>query len=488
MASQPPPRAQEDDLGRYLHSPPASDAGAVLGEKATVSLAPTLSPAMASQTPPQAQEGDLEGFVPSSPSSSSASGADSEHRRAVDDLLVLYSSDSDDQLLLLYSSDSDDQLLLLYSSDSDDEPTRTASTTPPPPKPSPSPLPLPSPSPMRLTAASASIEKLLDGSEAILSTGNTEVEVAGVIEETRSEVHFLKIDGYRTIRELLYCSDYWIESRWKVGGFEWGVEINVSTFVEFRLIFLSQGCSTTNVEATLSCRLVDPRGIAEPSEQKCSSGTFNRHPNGPPRWAGDWSKLRFILVSSQELEASAYLKDDSFTVECTLSVLNIAQPADLSSSVPDSLGQHLAELLQSGMEADVEFVVAGQSFLAHKDIVAARSPVFMAAFFGQMREANSRTVVIEDMEAAAFEAMMHFIYTDTVPELDSQDEAATTMAQHLLVAGDRYGMDRLKLLCENKLFSCITAENARTTLALAEQHNCRRLRAKIQLMLRTLPR
>ncbi|XP_037445372.1 uncharacterized protein LOC119314796 isoform X2 [Triticum dicoccoides] len=109
---------------------------------------PSSSPAMATQPPPRtpAQELDLDAFLPSSPASSSTSDADADHRRAVDDLL-----------LLLSSSDSE----------GDDEPTRTPATNlkpltrikapPPPPKPSPpSPLPSPSASPGRSTSASPS--------------------------------------------------------------------------------------------------------------------------------------------------------------------------------------------------------------------------------------------------------------------------------------------------------------------------------------------
>ncbi|KAM3193759.1 hypothetical protein ACQJBY_070406 [Aegilops geniculata] len=97
---------------------------------------------MASQPPPPPHELDL-AFLPSSPVSSDA---DADHRRAVDDLL-----------LLLSSSDSDSD---------DDEPTRTPSTNhkpltrikapPPPAKPSPSPLPSPSAAPGRSTSASPS--------------------------------------------------------------------------------------------------------------------------------------------------------------------------------------------------------------------------------------------------------------------------------------------------------------------------------------------
>jgi len=51
------------------------------------------------------------------------------------------------------------------------------------------------------------------------------------------------------------------------------------------------------------------------------------------------------------------------------------------------------------------------------------------------------------------------------------------MVQHLLAAADRYGLDRLKLLCESKLCDEITVETVPTTLSLAEQHRCTQLKA-----------
>ncbi|CAN6193643.1 unnamed protein product [Urochloa humidicola] len=74
--------------------------------------------------------------------------------------------------------------------------------------------------------------------------------------------------------------------------------------------------------------------------------------------------------------------------------------------------------------------------------------------------------------------MLHFIYTDTAPELDVEPEAASTMAQHLLAAADRYSLDRLKLICAVKLSGGIDIDTAATTLALAEQHNCSLLKSK----------
>jgi speckle-type POZ protein len=39
---------------------------------------------------------------------------------------------------------------------------------------------------------------------------------------------------------------------------------------------------------------------------------------------------------------------------------------------------------------------------------------------------------------------------------------------HLLVAADRYGLDRLKAICEDKLYHAIDVETVATTLTLAQ--------------------
>nr|CAB3490365.1 unnamed protein product [Digitaria exilis] len=133
-------------------------------------------------------------------------------------------------------------------------------------------------------------------------------------------------------------------------------------------------------------------------------------------------------------------------------------------------------LLSSGQEADVTFHVGEDTVAAHRLILGARSSVFMAELFGPMKEKDASHIQIHDMEPRVFKAMIHFMYNDTLPPEMDKGEDAFFMAQHLLFAADRYDLQRLKLICEDKLCNFISTSTAATTLALAEQHGCKGLK------------
>lgn len=83
---------------------------------------------------------------------------------------------------------------------------------------------------------------------------------------------------------------------------------------------------------------------------------------------------------------------------------------------------------------------------------------------------------------STLQALLHFIYWDSLPDMEeltglNSKWASTLMAQHLLAAADRYGLDRLRLLCESNLCEDVAINTVATTLALAEQHHCFQLKA-----------
>ncbi|KAF8685292.1 hypothetical protein HU200_044059 [Digitaria exilis] len=110
-----------------------------------------------------------------------------------------------------------------------------------------------------------------------------------------------------------------------------------------------------------------------------------------------------------------------------------------------------------------------------------------AELFGPARPSGEVCVWVDGIEVDVLKAMLHFVYTDSLPEVVEEDGAGgeakktTTMmkkamAQGLLAAADRYGLERLKLMCEDKLCDGIETSSVGTLLALAEKHGCEGLK------------
>uniref|UniRef100_A0A0D3HE30 BTB domain-containing protein n=1 Tax=Oryza barthii TaxID=65489 RepID=A0A0D3HE30_9ORYZ len=171
----------------------------------------------------------------------------------------------------------------------------------------------------------------------------------------------------------------------------------------------------------------------------------------------------------EDLEQSKHLKDDYFAVSVHLVITKGAPSVKVP---PSNLHSHYGDLLSSKQGADVEFMVRGEIFTAHRLVLAARSP---AELFGPLKEGTTTDAIqIDGMDAQVFEALLIFIYTDMLPKMDQEDEVA--MAQHLLVASDTYGLQRLMLICEDRLCNHINTDSVAIMLVLAEKHHCIRLK------------
>lgn len=109
------------------------------------------------------------------------------------------------------------------------------------------------------------------------------------------------------------------------------------------------------------------------------------------------------------MEASDYLKDDCLSVKCSVGVVrsNTEGPKAYSLSIPPSnLGQHFGRLLENGDATDVSFNVDGETFAAHKLILASRSPVFRAQLYGPLKVKNTIGINVEDIEAPVFKVLI----------------------------------------------------------------------------------
>uniref|UniRef100_A0A0E0CED3 BTB domain-containing protein n=1 Tax=Oryza meridionalis TaxID=40149 RepID=A0A0E0CED3_9ORYZ len=194
-----------------------------------------------------------------------------------------------------------------------------------------------------------------------------------------------------------------------------------------------------------------------------------------------WSN--FVRRSDLE-ETCVVAESGRVTFVCGIAV---ADPLRLVvTPPPPEIGAHLGRLLDSGDGSDVTFIVGGETFATHRAVLAARSPVFRAELFGDMSESTSPSITLQEMEPATFRALLCFIYTDDLPghNGDGDDDEhdggspATDTFQHLLAVADRYALDRLKLMCAQKLLNNMTADSVADVLALAETYSCPELKNK----------
>ncbi|CAO2142455.1 unnamed protein product [Urochloa humidicola] len=294
--------------------------------------------------------------------------------------------------------------------------------------------------------------------------------------ETTTGWHELKVPGYTKTKG---GNGKGIDSaRFIVGGHSWHIRYypngNTDKSVDWVSVYLyldeTAAGGDSDVKARYKFSLIDD---GDGGHEDLSAYTRT---SSYSYWSADSKRGYYQFIKGTDLESS--LKGHGFRIRCDVTVMKetcVDPSAPKPLMVPPSdLRQDLGALLAIGVGGDVTFDVDGETFIAHRYVISARSPVLMAELYGGMKENGMCSLRINDVEPGVFEALLHFIYTDSLPEIDEHNEV--WMAQHLLEAADRYGLLRLKVMCEARLLKHINTSVLATTLTLAEQHGCQGLK------------
>ena len=132
------------------------------------------------------------------------------------------------------------------------------------------------------------------------------------------------------------------------------------------------------------------------------------------------------------------------------------------------LAQNMKTLLQDSTHSDVVLNCQQEDVSCHKNILAARSPVFYRMFDVDMEEKKSGVVEINDIDPAVLKAMINFIYTGEDVTEDVDDLA------HLLYAGDKYELKGLLDLCYQKFLKTNDDSKLVEMLIVADRQNLKR--------------
>ncbi|XP_047084824.1 BTB/POZ and MATH domain-containing protein 1-like [Lolium rigidum] len=316
---------------------------------------------------------------------------------------------------------------------------------------------------------------------ALRAGGRKLLSASTVAPRQESESHLFQIEHYTQVKKMLANCELVESSTFTVGGHDWQIECYPNGCTKrpsgWISLFLRRTSSAKEgvAAATIKFSVLDQYG--NPSRTKTSPQ--RRFSSGD-----DWGWPDFM--TNEDLETEKLLKDDCLLVLCDLTVdlglrtedcmykcVAVPEPVGETPAPPFELEDELTKAIWEKQWADVEIKVGGETFAVHRWMLEARSPVFKEDLSLAIATGGKSTaeLEIEDMDVEVVRTLIEFIYKNRLPEKKRLLETAA-MAERLLVAADRYMVEKLKRICEEALCKHIGMSSVADTLALAERHGC----------------
>ncbi|KAJ8671344.1 hypothetical protein QAD02_002603 [Eretmocerus hayati] len=181
-----------------------------------------------------------------------------------------------------------------------------------------------------------------------------------------------------------------------------------------------------------------------------------------------WGQTRF-LERNENFEHSIRTNGDKLIVICDIFEM------DNVTCVCSEIAEHFVNLGNIEHQepfADVEIVVEGKCFKAHKIVLANASEVFHAMLVSDMKERRSNRIYIDDCESATMESILKYMYSGK-PQIGTNEAP-----EKLWIASDRYGLIKLREYCEEALTQRVTSANLFYYSAFCDVFQAPRLRQK----------
>jgi len=141
---------------------------------------------------------------------------------------------------------------------------------------------------------------------------------------------------------------------------------------------------------------------------------------------------------------------------------------------PPTILDDLKSFVNTEKFSDVKFKVdSGEIFYGHK-LILTRCSYFKAMFeTANLKESGEDTISISEVTDENFLTLISYLYSDEIGGVVSYEKA-----MEIFIVADRFGIDRLKRICEQSILSEISTSNACQIFILADTHNAIMLRKK----------
>ncbi|VAH52678.1 unnamed protein product [Triticum turgidum subsp. durum] len=335
---------------------------------------------------------------------------------------------------------------------------------------------------------------------ALRAAGREHLSASTVARRQETGSHLFRVANYTEVKATVPNREHVESSTFTVGGHEWRIDCYPNSCVKPHNGCISLFLRRTSSSAPHFLRRGAGSAKADVAMASIKFSVLDRDGNpartqsSPPRQfasGDDWGWTDFMRSDELDKEKERYLKDDCLTVLCDVTV-DLGLRTDSCTEVaaaaapeptgewpppPFELDGELTTAIWKKQRADVRIEVGGETLAAHRWMLEARSAVFKEdlslAFAAAGHGRQTAELRIEDMDAEVARTLIRFIYTDALAsDMKQQLDAATAMAERLLVAAHRYKLEKLKHICEEALCRHIGMSSVAATLALAERHRC----------------
>ncbi|XP_047079229.1 BTB/POZ and MATH domain-containing protein 2-like [Lolium rigidum] len=305
-----------------------------------------------------------------------------------------------------------------------------------------------------------------------MSPYNT-VIVTGTVTTTARGTHVFDIGGFNSLTKGFCGVDGFVYSpTFTVDGLDWAIRYypdgDHKVDQGYASIFVELVTKDAAAWARVSFGLIDgTTGEVIPLYHSKDSNLFDSSYDETSNWGtGE------LVTRIPHLQAgSQYVLGNRLRIDCAI---HVCRDHLTFRDDPSAALTHCSE----EEPTDVTLDVAGVSFDAHESVLHARAPAMMKHLRYTTTVSHGKLrVSVDDIPPASFKALLHFAYTDSLPVLSGLNGAGhKEMLRCLLIAAQRYGMERLKAICERVLSNSIDVDTVASTLAMAEQHGFSKLR------------
>jgi len=180
-----------------------------------------------------------------------------------------------------------------------------------------------------------------------------------------------------------------------------------------------------------------------------------------------WTSVFCLTLGESQLSSVNVVR-----VSVSFSTRSEMPQPPLRSGDMEELSRDFERLLQQEASSDVICEVDGEEVPAHKIILSTRLSYFQKLFNAGMSETTTNRVIIKDVDATSFKAVLKFLYSGRLPE------DLKTSAKNYLHVAEKYDIRELKEACADALAEIVDKDNAVEVLIMADMFRCATLKTK----------